>query len=128
MLLKLVSPYPSSDSENPHPVDLPHMSRMYKALLQGGHYDHSSNELSRSAMFSASTFASSFIKSVGQDIIVSIANGDGTFVEAEPCERIGQEGSEAAEKTLKSWFTRTQTRRCEGEECTIGETGYATTT
>jgi len=31
-------PYPSSSST--HPVDLPHTSRLYKTLLQGGHYSH----------------------------------------------------------------------------------------
>ncbi|KAK7438043.1 Pumilio y domain member 6 [Stygiomarasmius scandens] len=31
-------PYPSLSST--HPVDLPHTSRLYKTLLQGGHYSH----------------------------------------------------------------------------------------
>jgi len=45
LLRALTSPYPSS-SDTPHPIDLPHTSRLYKTLLQGGHFNHSMSSIS----------------------------------------------------------------------------------
>jgi pumilio homology domain family member 6 len=104
-LLKLLSsPYPSPDPAHPHPIDLSHMSRMYKTLLQGGHYDHSSKKISRSSTFSASSFASSFLRIVGEELTVAFAKGGGAFVVAELCETIRKEGGEAEMATVRSWF------------------------
>ena len=45
LLSALAFPYPSTDPANPHPISLPHTSRLYKTLLQGGHYSHSTKSI-----------------------------------------------------------------------------------
>lgn len=100
----LASPYPSEDPERPHLIDLPHTSRMYKALLQGGHFSHSEQAVVRSPAFSPSEFASVFLSAVGRGTTIAIAQGDGTFVVAELLERIRDEGSEAEKTLVRGWF------------------------
>ena len=98
------SPYPSEDPTRPHPIDLPHTSRMYKSLLQGGHFSHSEKSVLRSTAFSPSEFASLFLSTVGKDATLAIAQGDGAFVVTELLERIREEGSDEEKKQVKGWF------------------------
>ena len=98
------SPYPSEDPTRPHPIDLPHTSRMYKSLLQGGHFSHSEKSVLRSTAFSPSEFASLFLSTVGKDATLAIAQGDGAFVVTELLERIREEGSDEEKKQVKDWF------------------------
>ncbi|KAF8123007.1 armadillo-type protein [Boletus edulis] len=100
----LASPYPSEDPARPHPIDLPHTSRMYKTLLQGGHFSHSERSVARSSAFSPSEFASVFLSIVGGDTTIAIAQGDGAFVVAEFLERIRQEGNDAQKTQVRGWF------------------------
>ncbi|KDQ55462.1 hypothetical protein JAAARDRAFT_71318 [Jaapia argillacea MUCL 33604] len=105
LLRSLCTPYPSPDPSNPHPIDLPHISRLYKTLLQGGHFDHSTSIISRSLYFSPKEFASAFVKVVGEDVTVAMAKGGGgTFLVAELLERVRAEGSEDEKKLVKAWF------------------------
>jgi pumilio family protein 6 len=96
--------YPSEDPARPHPIDLPHTSRMYKSLLQGGHFSHSTKAVVRTSTFSPSEFASIFLSAVGRDTTLSIAQGDGAFVVAELLERIREEGSDEEKKKVRKWF------------------------
>jgi pumilio family protein 6 len=100
----LASPYPSEDPARPHPIDLPHTSRMYKSLLQGGHFSHSERSVVRSPAFSSLEFASVFLSVVGRDTTIAIAQGDGAFVVAELLERIREEGSDEQKTEVRSWF------------------------
>lgn len=100
----LASPYPSEDPARPHPIDLPHTSRMYKSLLQGGHFSHSEQSVVRSSAFSPSEFASVFLSTVGSDTTIAIAQGNGAFVAAELVERICEEGTDEQKMKVKSWF------------------------
>ncbi|KAF8128340.1 armadillo-type protein, partial [Boletus edulis] len=100
----LASPYPSEDPARLHPIDLPHTSRMYKTLLQGGHFSHSERSVARSSAFSPSEFASVFLSIVGGDTTIAIAQGDGAFVVAEFLERIRQEGNDAQKTQVRGWF------------------------
>ncbi|KAF8431574.1 hypothetical protein L210DRAFT_3633624 [Boletus edulis BED1] len=100
----LASPYPSEDPARPHPIDLPHTSRLYKTLLQGGHFSHSERSVARSSAFSPSEFASVFLSIVGGDTTIAIAQGDGAFVVAQLLERIRQEGSDAQKTQVRGWF------------------------
>ncbi|KAH0828555.1 armadillo-type protein [Lanmaoa asiatica] len=100
----LASPYPSEDPARLHPIDLPHTSRMYKSLLQGGHFSHSERSVLRSPMFSPSEFASEFLSTVGRDTTIAIAQGDGAFVVAELLERIRDEGSDEQRMRVRGWF------------------------
>lgn len=116
LLQPLASPYPSADPSTPHPIDLPHTSRLYKNLLQGGHFSQKMQKIMRSPSFSASTFASAFITIVGSEKTVGIARGDGAFVVAELLERVSEEGSENEKRTLNGWFGKDLISELETEE------------
>ena len=100
----LASPYPSEDDARPHLIDLPHASRMYKSLLQGGHFSHSEQTVVRAPSFSPSEFASVFLSIVGERTTIAISQGDGAFVVAELLERIREDGSDEQRKTVRGWF------------------------
>ncbi|KAG8221634.1 armadillo-type protein [Butyriboletus roseoflavus] len=112
----LTSPYPSEDPTRPHLIDLPHTSRMYKSLLQGGHFSRSDQSVVRSPMFSPSKFASLFLSVVGRDTTIAIAQGDGAFVVAELLERIREEGSDEQKTKVRSWFDDSFVARVEDSE------------
>lgn len=77
---------------------------MYKTLLQGGHFDKSTKTVLQVPTFSASTFASSFMRIVGKDVTLAMAQGSGAFLVAELCERVTKDGNDEDKKTLKAWF------------------------
>ena len=104
LLQPLASIYPSPDPSTPHPIDLPHTSRLYKTLLQGGHFSHLSHTITRPTSFSPLAFALSFIAIVGAETSVAMARGDGAFMVAELLERVWEEGSENEKKGVKGWF------------------------
>lgn len=106
-LLELIAtPYPAPATSSPHPIDASHVARLYKTLLQGGHYDQSSKSVAKpSSSFSSSRFASSFLTTVGRDATVAMAQGNGTFVVAELCRRVSSEGADEEKRLLRMWFT-----------------------
>jgi len=104
LLQPLASTYPSEDASKPHPIDLPHTSRMYKSLFQGGHFSHSTKSVIRSPSFSPSAFASAFMVTVGKDVTIAMAGGEGAFVIAEFLQRIIEDGSIEERRTVKNWF------------------------
>lgn len=93
----LVSPlgtdYPSSDGTPPHPIDLPHTSRLYKALLQGGHFSHETSAVESRPNFEPSAFASAFLRHVTPANITAMARGGGGFVISALIERIVANGT-----------------------------------
>ncbi|KAI0327732.1 ARM repeat-containing protein [Cubamyces sp. BRFM 1775] len=104
-LLKAISsPYPSTDLANPHPITLPHVSRLYKTLLQGGHFSHSTCTVEKSPRWSARDFASRFVQLVGRDVTVAMAKGEGAFVVAALCEQLAEHEGLEERKTVKGWF------------------------
>ncbi|KAI0045954.1 ARM repeat-containing protein [Auriscalpium vulgare] len=104
LLKPLATPLPSAEPSRPHPIDLPHTSRMYKTLLQGGHFSQTRQAVERSPRFSASAFASAFLKIVGKDTTLAMARGDGVFVVSELLERVHEDGSDAEKTILREWF------------------------
>ncbi|KAI6130912.1 armadillo-type protein [Pisolithus croceorrhizus] len=102
----LASAYPSDDPSRPHPINLPHTSRMYKSLLQGGHFSHSTKSVERTEFFSPADFASAFLSTVGKETTLAMAQGDGTFVVAELLQRIQEECSDESKKKVKRWFSK----------------------
>ncbi|KZT00076.1 ARM repeat-containing protein [Laetiporus sulphureus 93-53] len=103
LLKALSAPYPSTDLSNPHPISLPHTARMYKTLLQGGHYSQRSKSIEAAPLWSAQTFATKFVQVVPRDATVALALGEGAFVLAALCEQLS--GAECEEReTLKGWF------------------------
>lgn len=90
LLQAISAPYPSVDAASPHPVDLPHTSRLYKTLLQGGHFNHTTKEVERApqSRWNAQAFALQFVDIVDGDVMTAMCvKGDknGAFVIAELC-------------------------------------------
>lgn len=108
LLKTLAAPYPSPDATSPHLMSLPHASRLYKTLLQGGHFNHSTKEVEPAGPWSAAHFAKRFVEVVGQETTVAIARGEGAFVVAALCEQLTKDQDGAAEQEVVSqWFTQT---------------------
>lgn len=100
--------YPSADAALPHSIDLPHTSRIYKTLLQGGHFSHTSKAVERAPGWDAGTFAEQFVQTVGEDVTVGMCTrgeGNGAFVVAELCETLVRDTERTtARQKVKSWF------------------------
>ena len=110
LLKALCAPYPSSDPATPHAISLPHTSRIYKMLLQGGHFSHATKTVERASRFSARDFAVRFVQIVGRDSTVAMAQGDGAFVVAALCEQLALHDDIDERKTVRGWFDE-QTRK-----------------
>ena len=107
-LLELIAtPYPAPAASPSHPIDSSHVARLYKTLLQGGHFDRSSKSITTtpSSSFSPPKFASSFLAAVDRDVTVAMGQGSGAFVIAELCNRISVEGTKEEKRLLQMWFT-----------------------
>ncbi|KAI0353312.1 ARM repeat-containing protein [Trametes cingulata] len=118
LLKALSAPYPSKDPANPHPISLPHTSRLYKTLLQGGHFSHSTRTVERSPHFSARDFAVRFVQVVGREVTVAMAKAEGAFVVAALCEQLAEHADLEERKTVKGWFdakTRTEVQEADGK-------------
>jgi pumilio family protein 6 len=102
-------------SETSHILDLPHSSRLYKTLVQGGHFDRSTSSIERVSTWSPSVFASAFLEAAGPANIIEMAKGGCTFLIAELVDRITQEGSEEEKKTMRQWFGKAQRKEIEAE-------------
>ncbi|KAJ3893459.1 armadillo-type protein [Lentinula edodes] len=122
---------PSSSSSTPvHPLDLPHTSRLYKNLLQGGHFNHSLRTVEISPRWDPTTFAVEFVKIVGGDdgaVIKDICTKgerNGSFVVAQLCEALVREDASSTQEVkdsrekLKRWLSTSETLKAieEGEK------------
>ena len=107
LLKALAAPYPSPDATSPHLMSLPHASRLYKTLLQGGHFNHTTKAVEPAESWSPASFARNFVELVGQDTTVAMARGEGAFVVAALCEQLtkGEEAAEARAEVSR-WFTK----------------------
>lgn len=114
LLEALSQPYPSSDPANPHLISLPHSSRLYKTLLQGGPFSHTTKTIVRSPHFSAVDFAVQFVEIVGQENTLAMAKDDGAFIVAALCERAAE--SDELKNTLKSWFDKSARKELEKDK------------
>ncbi len=94
-----------------------HASRLYKLLLQGGHYSQRALSVELSPVFSSLEFAASFVQTVGKENTLAMALGEGAFVVAALCETVirAGEGATGLRKTLKSWFDEEVKERLQGE-------------
>ncbi|KAJ7025570.1 armadillo-type protein [Mycena alexandri] len=114
--------YPCAEEDAPHPIDLPHAARLYKTLLQGGHFNRSSGAIEQSPAWDGAVFAVKFVEEVGKEVVVAMCTKgerNGAFVVAELCEALmGKEGDEAKEarEKLKGWFGKEVVKEIEGGE------------
>ncbi|GAW03849.1 puf family rna-binding protein [Lentinula edodes] len=121
---------PSSLSTPVHPLDLPHTSRLYKNLLQGGHFNHSLRTVEISPRWDSTTFAVEFVKIVGGDdgaVIKDMCTKgerNGSFVVAQLCEALVREDASSTQEVkdsrekLKRWLSTSETLKAieEGEK------------
>jgi len=91
-------------STNPSIISTGHTSRLYKTLLQGGHFSLSTQSISRSPVFAPEAFAVAFLTHVPQATIREMARGDGAFIVAELIARVREEGSEEGRVRLVEVF------------------------
>jgi len=112
-LLELIAtPYPAPSASPSHPINSSHIARLYKTLLQGGHFDQSSKSITKpSSSFSPSRFASAFLIVVSSDVTVAMAQGNGAFAVAELCSRISAEGTDGEKALLRTWFAEDGIRK-----------------
>ncbi|CCL99892.1 uncharacterized protein FIBRA_01917 [Fibroporia radiculosa] len=93
-----------SSAASPHPISLPHTSRLYKMLLQGGHYSQVMGAIEPAPLWSARAFALRFMQLVDRDTALEMARGEGAFVINALCEQLAS-GEECEERnTFKNWF------------------------
>ncbi|KAK7045679.1 Pumilio y domain member 6 [Paramarasmius palmivorus] len=111
LLAAISSPYPSPDPSKPHLIDLPHTSRMYKTLLQGGHFNHTTKTVEKVPSWNALSFATQFVESIEKVVILGMClkgEKNGTFVIAELCSALTVEDatpeSVEARTKLKGWL------------------------
>ena len=82
-----------SSGSAPHPITLSHTSRLYKVLLQGGHFSQAINAVVTRPNFNPSGFASAFLRHVKPEDIVAMVHGGGGFVVAALSERVAVDGT-----------------------------------
>ncbi|CAK5262026.1 unnamed protein product [Mycena citricolor] len=110
--------YPSEDEQHPHPIDLPHSSRLYKTLLQGGHFNRGTSAIDKSPNWDSQVFAEKFVETIGQDVSVAMCcKGDcnGTFVIAELCGALIGTASSSTH-SVKQWFSSAVQKEIEARD------------
>jgi len=114
LLSFIAAPYAPSDPDvkftnaKPHLIDVPHSCRLYKTLLQGGHFSQQSKSVVRvrAETFSPAAFAATWVRTVGRDNTRAIAKGGGAFVVAALLEIIKADGGDAEKREVGAWFDK----------------------
>ncbi|KAG8679681.1 pumilio domain member 6, partial [Ceratobasidium sp. 423] len=100
-------PAPESDLSNPttttHILNLSHASRLYKTLVQGGHFNQQTKEIERSER-APKDVAGKFMHTAGKENVTSMALGEGGFVIAEVIGKL--KGDQENLKEIRSWFKK----------------------
>ncbi|KAG5644467.1 hypothetical protein DXG03_008368 [Asterophora parasitica] len=109
LLRAIAASYPSADASLSHPIDLPHTSRLYKTLLQGGHFSHAAKSVEHAEGWDAGAFAAEFVNIIGKDVTIgmcTLGEGNGAFVVAELLETLirGGDKSTIEREKVKGWF------------------------
>ncbi|CAE6500228.1 unnamed protein product [Rhizoctonia solani] len=107
-------PEPESDLSDPttatHILNLSHASRLYKSLVQGGHFNQQTKQIERSEQ-APKNVAEKFMHAAGKENITSMALGEGGFIVAEVIGKLEEEGNEENLKKMRSWFERSTRER-----------------
>ncbi|KAG8998549.1 pumilio domain member 6 [Tulasnella sp. JGI-2019a] len=102
-------PYPfthGDDDAQKHPIDIPHTSRLYKTLIQGGHFSRQDNAVVPAPNYSAIAFARAFVEAVGEAKLIAMATHDNAaFVITELIQRILSDGTDYEKKEVKRYFS-----------------------
>ncbi|KAL5483404.1 PUF6 [Sanghuangporus weigelae] len=102
----LNEPYPSPSDNMPHVIDIPHASRVYKSLLQGGHFSHATQTIIPipEKTFSSIQFSRAWMKGVDKERTREMGLSGGTFVVAALVERVLENGEDEEKREVKRWF------------------------
>ncbi|KAI0281835.1 armadillo-type protein [Russula aff. rugulosa BPL654] len=115
LLVPLGTAYPSDG--DPHPIALPHTSRLYKVLLQGGHFSHATKAVVTRPNFNPSDFATALLRHVQPVDIAAMARGGGGFVVAALLERVAVDGTvEECSRLHEGWAALTEGMRLLGSK------------
>ncbi|CAE6355347.1 unnamed protein product [Rhizoctonia solani] len=102
-------PDPESDLSDPtittHILNLSHASRIYKTLVQGGHFNQQTKKIERSEQ-APKEVARKFIHTAGKENVIAMALGDGGFIIAEVIGKLKEEGDQENLKQVRSWFKK----------------------
>ncbi|KAL5504869.1 PUF6 [Sanghuangporus vaninii] len=98
--------YPSPSDKMPHVIDIPHASRVYKTLFQGGHFSHATQTIipAPERTFSPIQFSRAWMRGVDKERTREIGLGGGTFVVAALVERVQENGEDEEKREVKRWF------------------------
>ncbi|CAE6377945.1 unnamed protein product [Rhizoctonia solani] len=113
LLAPISSPYappgPESDLSDPtistHILNLSHASRLYKTLVQGGHFNQQNKKIEHSEQ-APKEVARKFMHAAGKENVMSMALGEGGFVIAEVIGKLKDEGDQEGLKEIRSWFKK----------------------
>ncbi|KAJ1305592.1 hypothetical protein OPQ81_000589 [Rhizoctonia solani] len=112
-------PEPESDlsdtTTTTHILNLSHASRLYKTLVQGGHFNQQTKQIERSEQ-APEDVARKFMHAAGKENITSMALGEGGFVIAEVIGKLVEQGDQESLKEVRSWFKKgTRERLSKGD-------------
>ncbi len=94
------------DRETLPSINSSHVARLFKSLLQGGHFSQSSGSVEKSPYFDAGAFTRAFLHVLGEERIVEMSKSGGTFVVVELLQAVSTDEQLAQERALvRSWFT-----------------------
>ena len=103
MLLDLLM----SRSESPQSIstESAHVSRLYKTLLQGGHYNQATKTVDVCPYFDPLAFAQAFVMAANKEDVIQMTVTGGAFVTIELVQALRKGGDGLAElDTLQSWL------------------------
>lgn len=105
-ILKVLAEPSDSESSEEHPIDIAPTSRLYKTLLQGGHFNHTTKAIEQVPVWDSAEFAAQFVEVVGKDTTLSFCTGKGSgvFVIAELCEALIRGEKKMERSRVKAWF------------------------
>ncbi|KAG9094548.1 pumilio domain member 6 [Ceratobasidium sp. 370] len=94
---------PSDPTIDTHILNLSHASRMYKTLIQGGHFNQQTKTIER-VDGAPKGVAGAFMHAASRENLVSMGLGDEAFLVAEIVGRLKEEGDESGLKEIRTWF------------------------
>ncbi|KAH7323362.1 armadillo-type protein [Rhizoctonia solani] len=103
------APEPEFDLSDPtittHILNLSHASRLYKTLVQGGHFNQQSKQIERSEQ-APKNVAGKFMHAAGKENVISMTLGEGGFIVAEVIGKLKEEEDQENLKEIRSWFRK----------------------
>jgi pumilio family protein 6 len=101
---RVLSAMTASEPDGQFVLNTPHVTRLCKTLLQGGHFSQTAGTVQVSPHFDAFAFACAFIERLGKDGLVSLVTGGACFLVVELLQTLQSGANTEALATLKSWF------------------------